>query len=140
METINYVNDGTQVLGGKDGIVIRKHIAGIEAGRALNCADYPDEIIPAGIPIVTNGSGDYRPLKPAVTTNEGVTTTTYTKPQGYSYCGVAEASVLKTKAVPILTAGVVNEVACPYEITAEIKAALPHIMFVKEEAADVPTT
>lgn len=139
METINYVNDGTQVLGGKDGIVIRKHIAGIEAGRALNCADYPDEIIPAGIPVVTNGSGDYRPLKPAVTTNEGVTTTTYNKPQGYSYCGLAEATTTKKKAVPILTAGVVNEAACPYEITSEIKAALPHIMFVKDEAANPPT-
>ena len=139
METINYVNDGTQVLGGKDGIVIRKHIAGIEAGRALNCADYPDEVIPAGLPVITDGNEDYRPLKPAVTTNEGVTTTTYTKPQGYSYCGIVEASVLKTKAAPILTAGVVNEVACPYEITAEIKAALPHIMFVKDEAANPPT-
>ena len=139
METINYVNDGTQVLGGKDGIVIRKHIAGIEAGRALNCADYPDEIIPAGIPIVTDGNGDYKPLKPAVTTSEGVTTTTYTKPQGYSYCGLAEATTTKKKAVPILTAGVVNEAACPYEITSEIKAALPHIMFVKDEAANPPT-
>ena len=113
METINYVNDGTQVLGGKDGIVIRKHIAGIEAGRALNCADYPDEIIPAGIPVVTDGNGDYKPLKPAVTTNEGVTTTTYTKPEGYSYCGLAEATTTKKKAVAILTAGVVNEAACP---------------------------
>ena len=136
METINYVNDSTQVLGGKDGIVIRKHIAGIEAGRALNCVDYPDEIIPAGIPVVTNGSGDYKPLKPAVTTEEGVTTTTYTKPQGYSYCGLAEATTTKKKAVAILTAGVVNEAACPYEITAEIKAALTHIMFVKDEAAN----
>ena len=49
MQNINYMGEGTQVLGGKDGIVIRKHIAGIEAGRALDCTDYPDEIIPAGL-------------------------------------------------------------------------------------------
>jgi hypothetical protein len=140
MQNINYMGEGTQVLGGKDGIVIRKHIAGIEAGRALDCTDYPDEIIPAGLPVITDGNGNYKPLKPNVTTTEGVTTTTYNKPQGYNYCGLVEATITKKKAAAILTAGVVNEVACPYEITAEIKAALPHIMFVKEEAADVPTT
>ena len=90
-------------------------------------------------PVVTDGSGDYRPLKPEVTTVEGVTTTTYTKPQGYSYCGVVEATTLKERAAAILTAGVVNEAACPYEITSEIKAALPNILFVKDEAANPPT-
>lgn len=139
METINYANEGTKMLTGKDGIVIRKHIAGIEAGRALNCEDYPDDVIPSGLPVVTDGSGDYRPLKPEVTTVEGVTTTTYTKPQGYSYCGVVEATTLKKRAAAILTAGVVNEAACPYEITSEIKAALPNILFVKDEAANPPT-
>lgn len=138
MENISYTHEHLQMLTAKDGIVIRKHLAGIEAGRALNCTGYTDEIIPSGLPVATDGNGDYRPIKPTVTTVEGVTTTTYTKPNGYSYCGIVEATTLAKRAVPILTAGVVNEAACPYEITSDIKAALPNIIFTKDEAADAP--
>ena len=73
METINYSHDGSKVLDGKDGIVIRKHIAGIEAqpadvqGFALDYeahvggADVYRLLIKAGY-VLHSGEGEQRAI------------------------------------------------------------------------------
>lgn len=110
---------------GNDSIVIVRDLGDIPGGRALDVADYPDDVIRAGhILVVNDTTKEVKPL--AVTGNAYAS-----KPSGYSYLGVLKHSVLKTNAAAaILTIGQVNAAACPYPITADIKSGLPHIQFI----------
>lgn len=130
MSKLNLVREENQVLTGNDGIVIRKYIAGIEAGRVLDVTGYDPDIIPAGVVVITDGNGTYKPLLPSGGS--------YTLPSGYSYIGIVACSVPKAKpAVSIMTAGVVNDAAAPYVITSAVKSALPHIIFAIDETGEV---
>lgn len=139
MAKLDLTKEKIEVISGKDGIVIRKHLTGIEGGRNLDVTNYTEDVIPAGVVVITNGKGLYKPLVPTVT--DGVAS--YTLPEGYKYVGIVECSILKTKSAAILTSGVVNESACPFPITDAVKSALPLIQFVKDETeveADTEST
>jgi hypothetical protein len=154
----NYVNltrEDSSVLTGKDGIIIRKRFFGLEAGRVLNLDQvegapaYTQGVVPCGLPVITRqveGEPTYKPLAPT----EG-----FVLPAGWSYAGLAGATVKSTKSCPIVIAGVVNEVALLehlkeiFDISnrvltvadlAPLKAALPQIMFVRDEAYDTTLT
>lgn len=150
----NYVNlnrEDSKVLTGKDGIIIRKHIFGLEAGRVLNLDEvagapaYTQEVVPCGLPIITKAVDNvkvYKPLAPTVG---------FVLPSGWSFAGLAAATVKAGKPCPVIVAGVINEVAllsymkeC-FDISnrvltiadlADLKAALPQLMFVSDEAYD----
>ena len=155
MSNVNYAKDGVLVNTEHDGIIIRKHIADLVGGRALDITGYPASVIPCGLPIITNGNGTYKPLAPAdVTTGTGddaVTTYCFTLPTDYSYAGICGATEVAGKGVSVLTAAVVNEGAMLNHITdmfpsgmespntlslSAIKTALPHLIFQASEAAD----
>lgn len=177
MAKAKFNKDAVAVSSGKDGIIIRKHIAGLEGGRVLDTAAAKDnsnnvlipaytlEVVPCGIPVVsksTNGVKNYLALPPkdvTVTTGEGqsaTTTTTYKfdLPDGYSYEGIASATVKAGMPCPVMTAGVVNETVMlehlkelfPSEMEtptalslSALKSACPHLIFMSDEANDVPS-
>lgn len=128
MAKAKFNKEGVAVVSGRDGIIIRKHIAGLEGGRVLDTAAAKDgsnnvlipaytlEVVPCGIPVVSktaNGVKNYLALPPKdVTTTEGQTTTTTYKfnlPDGYAYEGIAAATVKAGMPCPVMVAGVVNE-------------------------------
>ena len=147
--------EDNKVLTGKDGIIIRKHIFGLEAGRVLNLDEvdgapaYTKEVVPCGLPVITKVVSDqpvYKPLAPT----EG-----FVLPAGWSFAGLAGATVKATKACPVIIAGVINEVALleymkeNFDISnrvltvadlAAVKAALPQLLFVRDEAYDTTVT
>ncbi|MGM9810966.1 MAG: hypothetical protein ACI30J_08905 [Paludibacteraceae bacterium] len=136
-DVVTLTTERKQVLFGKDGVIIQKHIADIPGGRALDVTGITEEVLYAGHPIITDGNGKYKPL--AVTTTEGVKAYD-SKPEGWNYAGVLYRSILTKKpSASILIAGVVNDAAVeiPYgEHKAAIKSAIPSIIFVKDEVAD----
>ena len=146
MANVNYVKEGVILNAGVDGVIIRKHFAGLAGGRALDMTGLTAKAIPAGLPIITDGKGEYKPLFPT----EG-----FVVPQGWTIAGLCGASVLADKAVSVVTAAVVNESALlanlknvyptPDRVVtvadlAVVKSALPHIIWESDEAADKTTT
>jgi hypothetical protein len=130
MSKVNLVNETNQVLAANDGIVIRKFIAGIEGGRVLDMTGYTAETIPAGVVVITDGNGTYKPLLPS--------SGSYTLPSGYSYVGVVACTVLASKpAVSIMVDGIVNDAAAPYVYTSAVKSALSHIIFTHDGTDDI---
>ncbi|MBR1525203.1 MAG: hypothetical protein IJ640_00895 [Prevotella sp.] len=134
---VNLTTEREQVIFGKDSVIIQKHIANIPGGRGLNVEGVEEKVLYAGHPIVTDGKGDYKPLP--VKTTDGVKAYD-SKPEGYNYAGMLEASILTKKpSASILIAGVVNDAAMEIplgEHKAAIKSALPSIVFVNDEVAD----
>lgn len=145
MPKANLTKEAIEVLQGMDGIIIRKYIYGIEAGRVLDNTDYNYDVVPCGTPIITkliNNEQVYKALVPT----EG-----YVIPSGWSVAGLASATVRNGQACPIIINGVVNEVALlanmkkvfptpnrvlTIEDLAVIKSALPHIIFMSDECSD----
>lgn len=140
-----------QIIFGKDAIVIRKYINGLEGGRTLDMTGYPMKVVEAGHVIITK-DGTYRPMpltpkmqgesgsQTEVKDENGNTVYVYgTLPAGFSYAGVLYRSTLTAEpAASIMTWGIVNEVAVPYpmeSILAAFKTACPHIDFTKDEEA-----
>lgn len=129
LPTINYNKEGDNVNNGFDNIAVRKYIAGFEGGRSLDVTGWSDTTIPVLTPIVSNGNGSYKPLAPSASA--------WVVPEGYSVVGLTALTIKTSRpAVPVMYAGVVNETLLPHkEISwSEIKKALPHIMFMKDEA------
>lgn len=109
---------------GNDPIVIRKFIAGQAGGVVLDVSDYTEEYIRAGHIVIRKPAANdserdvYKPL--------GVADGAYAAlPAGYEYDSVVVASKLTTEPfVATMYNGEVNDLASPYPITEEIKAAL----------------
>lgn len=151
MAKAKFNNDGVSVVSGKDGVIIRKHIAGLAGGRALDMTGRTEKVIPCGLPIATDGRGNYKPVFPVNDAANGG----FVLPDGYHYAGLCGATELASKPVSVVTSGVFNEVAlianlkeiCPTpdraltlsDLTA-IKSALPHIIFEFDEAGDAVIT
>lgn len=110
---------------GNDSIVIVRDLGDIPGGRSLDVTGVTEDVIRAGHILISNDTT--KEVKPL-----GVSGSAYSaKPSGWSYIGVLKHSVLKTDArAAILTIGQVNAAACPYPITADIKAGLPLIQFI----------
>lgn len=104
---------------GNDPIVIRKYLAGIHGGAVLDVTDYTEEFIRAGHIVIRHKESDtYRPLPVAGGEYAAL-------PEGCEYVGVAAASrSVKHPFVPVMHTGAVNDVACPYPVRDELKAAL----------------
>ncbi len=111
----------------KASIIIVNAVGDIPGGRTLDVSGVADgtTIIPAGTVLVINDeTKEVAPL--------GVSDGAYDAlPDGCSYLGILKSSVSVTDArAAILTMGQVNQAACPYEITDDIKAGLPNIQFL----------
>ena len=104
---------------GNDAIVIRVFGKSIIGGRILEVDGYEPEYIRMGQLIIRDEKNEVsKPL--------GVTGGKYDAlPEGWVYEGVAKSTVSKTEPiVGDMYEGEVNDVASPYPITAELKAAL----------------
>lgn len=168
MSKVQYNKDGVAVISGKDGIIIRKHIAGLEGGRFLDPAAvtsggstvipaYTLEVVPCGIPVISktaNGVKTYKALAPKDVTSGSTTTYKFDLPEGYAYEGIAAATVKAGMPCPVMVAGVVNETVLldqlkklfPSEMEtptalslSALKSACPHLIFMSDEANDVPS-
>ena len=168
MSKVQFNKDGVAVISGKDGIIIRKHIAGLEGGRFLDPAAvtsggstvipaYTLEVVPCGIPVISktaNGVKTYKALAPKDVTSGSSTTYKLDLPDGYAYEGIAAATVKTGMPCPVMVAGVVNETVLlaqlaelfPSEMEtptalslSALKSACPNLIFMSDEANDVPS-
>jgi hypothetical protein len=127
MAVVGLNNEGITVDTGNDSIVIVKYIEGIPGGRSLDVTGFEPKVIQAGHIVIKDEEGNHKPMP----TGEG--NTYVALPGGHTYVGVVVASVLTSKAmVGIMVRGSVNEVASPYQVTNEIKTALPLIRFTQD--------
>lgn len=116
---------------GMDSVVIRRYNAGVTGGRTLNMDGFPDDVVRAGhIVIYDTETGDYKPMP----VQEGKYASL---PAKHEYSGIVVASKPSDKPfVAIMTVGEVNETACTYAPTDEIKEAVkkafPGIMFTHD--------
>ena len=127
MATVNLANDGVQIDTGKDNVVIRKVIATIPGGKALDVTGFVPEVINAGHPIIFEAATkEYKPMP----VNAGQTAYA-ALPANHTYAGVLIASILTKKpSAAIMTVGIMNPEAAPYDfpnISAAIKTAKPLI-------------
>lgn len=123
-----------QIIFGKDSIVIRKYNTGFAGGRTLDCTGISAGYLNAGHVVIKTADGNFAPMPVA----EGGTA--YAPlPEGASYVGVLAHSLSKEKpAAAIMYDGVVNPECVPYPmdgILAAFTAAVPHIIFEKDEEA-----
>lgn len=123
----NVINVGTTEAydTGNDPIIVRNALNAKTKGVMLDVSGYELDVIKAGQVIIVK-DGVYKPM-PISDGAYGTLT------DGYSYAGIAVASVLKTKPfVGMLNMGEVNDAALPYSIDAikaDIQAALPALYF-----------
>lgn len=132
MAVVDLTNDGVQINTEKDNVVIRKVIATIPGGKALDVTGFVPEVINAGHPIIVEtATKEYKPMP----LNVGATAYA-TLPNGHTYAGVLIASILTKKAsAAIMTVGIINPEAAPYDfatVAAAVKTAKPLI----EQQAD----
>lgn len=144
MENVNYTKEGINVNSTMDGVIVRKHISGLAGGRALDMTGYTAKVVPCGLPIITDGNGNYKPLVP---------TDGFIVPEDWFITGLCGATVVAGKAASVVVAAVINVKAMltfisdvlptpENPLTEEdlevVKTALPHIIFEKDEAGDIP--
>lgn len=140
---LHSANTGKEsILFGDDSIVIQKYISGIPGGRTLDVTGYPLSVIPAGSLVIKKGK-EYYPMP--IVKDEAKSTATETVykyntlPTDAAYVGVLYRSIqTKDAQASIMFDGVVNEEVAPYDLAtvkAAFKAAVPHIIFVKDEEA-----
>lgn len=168
MAKVQFNKEGVAVNTGKDGIIIRKHIAGLEGGRFLDpaaikngdtviLAAYDKEVIPCGIPVISKtvaGVTTHKALYPKDVTVESTTTYKFDLPSGWAYEGIAAATVKTGMPCPVMVAGVVNETALldyvsemfpsametPTALSlSALKTACPNLIFMSDEANDAPS-
>lgn len=128
MATAN-LNEKTQVIDGKDNVVIVNHFDGIRGGRTLNVEGFAPDFIRAGHLIVKLSSGDYAPMP--------VNGDAYASlPGGAAYAGYLVASIpTKQPLAAIMVRGTINPKASPYPLTTimeAVKEALPLIDYQEE--------
>lgn len=104
---------------GKDPIVIRKYIAGIQGGKVLDVSGFSEEYIRSGHIVIRDKESDtHKPL--AVSSGAYVSL-----PSGHEYVGVVTSTKsTKEPLVGIMYSGEVNDVASPFPVTDGIKEAL----------------
>ena len=127
MATVNLSNDPTQIITGKDNVAIRKVIATVPGGKALDVTNFAPAVINSAHPIIMEtATKEYKPMP----LNAGATAYA-ALPVGHVYAGALIASILTTKAfAAIMTQGTINPEAAPYDfatIAAAFKAAMPLI-------------
>lgn len=129
MATANLSNAKTQIVDGKDNVVIVNHFDGIRGGRTLNVSGFAPEVIHAGHVIIKLSTGDYAPMP--------VSGNAYASlPTSASYAGFLVASIPTAQPfAAIMVRGTINPAASPYPlapIMEAVKEALPLIDYQEE--------
>lgn len=120
MSTANLSKTGEVIGFGHDSVVIVNYVGGIPGGRTLDVTDFAPEVIKAGH-IVIRSTVDETVFKPMPVSGDAYASL----PADYEYVGVTVNSASKELPfVGIMIDGTFNDVAAPYPLTAEMKAAL----------------
>lgn len=123
---------------GNDSIVVIRDLSDLSGGRTLDMSGWTGKDVHAGHIIIKKANGDYAPL--------GVDSMAYVDlSTGEEYAGVLKKSVTKKDPrAAIMTRGIVNYKALPYEIDDTIAAGLNDILFAGyvpgEEPGPTPPT
>ena len=120
-------NEGIIIETGNESIVIVNHVDGIRGGKTLDVTGVTEDVIKVGhIIIKEDATGIHKPMPVSGDSYDSL-------PEGHSYVGVLEASILKSKPfAAILIDGTVNDAASPYAVTSDMKTALKKILFVAD--------
>ena len=126
MANVDLNDENVVVDTGNDSIVIINFIEGITGGRTLDVTGFTPKVIQGGHIVIKDVKGEHKPMP--------VTDNAYAAlPTNHTVEGVVVTSVLTSKPMAaIMVRGSVNQVASPYPVTAEIKAALPLIRFTQD--------
>ena len=117
------VGESTRVFAANDTVVIRQNLGGKAGGTTLDMTNFTGEVIRAGHLVYRKLDEDrknytYAPVPVADGAYKSI-------PEGAEYAGVVVASKLaKEPLVGIMDNGRVNDVAMPYPLTKELRAAL----------------
>lgn len=128
---VDLTNEEKVILDGNDSIVIRRLISSVVGGRTLDMTGFPDKIIKSGHVVICEADADtWKPMPVADGKYSAL-------PENHEYKGVVIASKFsKEPFVGIMYAGEVNDIAMPYELTDEmraaLKAALPQLVFTHD--------
>ena len=126
------VAEPTMVMAANDTVVIRQNLGGKTGGATLDMTSFKEEVIKAGHLVYRKLDEDGKNYNYApVPVSDGAYQSI---PEGAEYCGVVVASKLaKEPLVGIMDNGRVNDVAMPYPLTKELRAALktalPNLIF-----------
>lgn len=123
MPESNLTKDVTQITGGNDDIVIVNALGDIPGGRTLDVTGFTG-VIKAGHIIIKSNTGVHKPMPVSGTSYDSL-------PANHSYVGVLKATIpVSDPRAAIVTMGQINQAACPYEVTSDMKTALKHIEFL----------
>lgn len=132
----NLNQEGMRIDAANDSIVIRKYGASIVGGRTLDMTDFPSELkcIRSGH-VIIRSTTDETLYKPMPVANDGKNYASL--PNNYEYAGVVVATKpVDYPLVGVMYDGEVNDVASPYPLTSEMKAALktalPGLVFMHD--------
>ena len=125
----------TQIVFGKDSVIIQKWNGDIKGGRALDWSDVKEDVLYAGRIIITDGKGKYKPL--------GIESDNYkalSTEAGFNYAGVLYRSIPKGDSAAIMISGQINKVAAKEangaDYPADFLSAFPTIQLVADENAN----
>ena len=128
MPQANLLREQNEVNDGLDSIVIVNCLGDIPGGRTLDVSGLPDtmKVIKSGHIIIVSNKGVAKPMP-----LNGGGTAYGSLPANHSYLGVLKSSItVKDPRAAILTMGQVNQAACPYTVTSDMKTALKNIQWL----------
>ena len=130
MSKVNLDNASLEVITGNDNIVVVDVSIPVYS-KALNVEEYAPSVIPGGhLLIREEGSTDIKPM-PVKANLSGYDEL----PEDHEYVGFQNGSILKAKPCgAVIVMGVINPKASVFDLTAildDVKAALPHIVFME---------
>lgn len=128
MPNANLIRESYEINDGLDSIVIVNCLGDIAGGRTLDVAALPSTmtVIKSGHIIIKSSTGVFKPMP----INEAGTAYA-SLPASHSYVGVLKSSIpVADPRAAILTIGQVNQAACPYSVTSDMKSALTHIQWL----------
>ena len=128
MPQANLNREQYEINDGLDSIVVVNCLGDIPGGRTLDVTGVASgtTVIKAGHIIIASNKGVMKPMP-----LNGGGTAYGSLPFNHSYVGVLKASVsVKDPRAAILTMGQVNQAACPFAVTSDMKTALKNIQWL----------
>lgn len=128
MPQANLLREQNEINDGLDSIVIVNCLGDIPGGRTLDVSGLPDtmKVIKSGHIIIASNKGVAKPMP-----LNGEGTAYGSLPANHTYLGVLKSSItVKDPRAAILTMGQVNQAACPYAVTSDMKTALKNIQWL----------
>lgn len=128
MPQADLIREKIDVEDGLESIVIVNALGDIPGGRTLDVTNVAagTKVIKAGHIIIASDKGVMKPMP-----LNGGKTAYGSLPSNHTYVGVLKATVtVKDPRAAIVTMGQVNQAACPFTVTDEMKTALKNIQFL----------